>query len=356
MKIALIEEIRNVLKNEWGKVFYSQSDIDYDPRFEYSMHTDYDVYAMRLWLLYKTKISGYDNVISTATEYLTSLEKCYMRGEIKEIDENLSHLVAKKIYEMCKNDKTHTVTESDVKKIRIELRKKYSCHCCDTLTQTDNAEERYFPRLNVVYVPPLNVYVLTNNRKYVYIPDIDTYILDQRVMYKILDFCPFCGRNLKRDRVKIKNGTKYILKYIEMWRNEGEGKIGPYKTKHKMTRYGINCYDSYDAISEILSKKYVEYNNSFGVDTSGSIYKGANFITLEKLFDLAIRHKFYKMFDYEEYNGEIPTDKIIDYFLNRFSQKLPFYKNDREILAGILRDIFWNMFHNPECFDELLEN
>jgi predicted transcriptional regulator len=178
-------------------------------------------------------------------------------------------------------------------------------------------------------------------------------------MYKILDFCPFCGTDLKRDRIKTKKNNKHILKYIKMWRDEGIGKIGPYRTKCKITRYGINCYDSYNEISEILAKKYLEYDNSFGVDSSGSVYSGANFITVEKLLKLAMKHEFYKLFDYIDWcddDVKISNDEIVDYFFHNFSQKKQFKKDDFEILKSILVDIFWNMFHSPECFDELLEN
>jgi hypothetical protein len=365
-KIELIDKIKDVLRNEWGKVHYSQNEIDYNPRLKYSLDSDYEIYARRIWIAHKEcENNAFEDKL---TSYLISAESSYIPTVYSEEaddyicerdpDATLAESIAKKICELCRHDKKTSNDKSNIRKTEIELIRTYGSHCCDTLNQTDNAEERYFPRLSIVYVPPINTYVLTNNRKYIYVELTKTYVLDQSLKYEILDFCPFCGIDLRSVRVKSGNKNRLIIKYINKWREEGVGKIGPYKTKWVLTRYGINCYDSYSQIADILSSNYAEFNNLFGVDPVGNIYEGAKFITVDRLFDIANKYAFFENFDIdqEEFPEGISNEKIIEWFRNQFNNKVEFEKKYTDILRGILFDILWAMFHKPQCFDELLES
>jgi hypothetical protein len=55
-------------------------------------------------------------------------------------------------------------------------------------------------------------------------------------------------------------------------------------------------------------------------------------------------------------DANVHDDEIIRWFHSRFHKKTKLKKEDADVLQQILFPILWSMFHEPQCFDELLES
>ena len=214
--------------------------------------------------------------------------------------------------------------------------------CCKTLSESKYKTRRYFARLNIVYVKKLQAFVLTNKRRYIYVPEIDTYMLEQSLKYKILDYCPFCGASLKEHRVEHQQSTPLIFEAIKKWRDEP---TSPYAK----VRLEFNCYDCFRGIAKVLADKYTNFDSSYGADYLGNVYKGANFITLEKIFKLINKCEAHYCYEGERSN-------FIDYYTDAFSQQVCIPDEDKTELVSLIDTFLWLVFHNEKnLYNELIK-
>ena len=215
--------------------------------------------------------------------------------------------------------------------------------CCKTLLTTKHKTRRYFSRLNIVYVKKIQAFVLTNKRRYVYAPEIDTYMLEQSLKYKFLDFCPFCGKDLKVFRLNGgENEEDIITSAIKKWRDSPRS---PYSD----VELEFNCYDCFWPAAKILGEKYLSFDNSYGMDYLGNIYKGANFITIDKIFSLVKKCDAYYCYDGERNN-------FIEYYTSNFSARRSIPEEDRIEFSRMIDTFLWLVFHNEkELYTELMK-
>lgn len=364
MNIELVDEISNLLKRDWKMVFYTDYALSYSPDLAFNLKHDYDILARQILLYCCEKNYNQRQFIETISSFLYTQAKWYAGYWHREyrdqpvyfyVSKFLCRKVARLIYSLTiKND----LSAISSPKIRIELAQKYRSHCCSELECTDNAEKRYFFRSRVVYIREANTYVLTNLRKYEYDSKNDLYYLNNKIHYMILDYCPFCGANLKKVRIENKLNQKLIENAISKWRDGAVGLLDEGEEEfHKMTYYGINCYDSYWFISGILSQKYAVHEK-WGADVGGNISNKGRFITVDKLLNLASKNDLYLMVC--EYTNELGIsdssfDSLRKYFEDKFDKHIAFSKKEIDVLRSVLFDIMWSMWHQPEYFDELLE-
>ena len=212
------------------------------------------------------------------------------------------------------------------------VKNKEGLFCCKTLLESKHKTRRYFARLNIVYVKKLQAFVLTNKRRYIQAPEIDTYMLEQSLKYKILDYCPFCGASLKEHRVEHQQATHLIFEAIKKWR---AAPTSPYAK----VNLEFNSYDCFRGIAKVLSEKYTKFDSNYGVDYLGNIYKGANFITLEKIFKLIIKCEAYYCYEGERSN-------FIDYYTDAFSHQTQIPEEDNTNLVWLIDTFLWLVFHN----------
>ena len=346
-----ISILRNILVNYWGLVGYSDYDKSYDPELRFFEHEDYAIYAMQIWLYLVQKRPDKKKFLQTLTHNLKIFKKSYDTNR-PGLSLRCTH-VAKLLWNACRNFDLSVFDKYDVRDTEIELQRNYRTHCCDELSCTDNASRRYFFRSRVVYIREINTYVLTNLRKYKYLETNDEYVMDQTIYYEILDYCPFCGCNLKELRIEHMNSDELIKDAILKWRDCGIELMDDNEEKeHFLSYYGVNIYDSERFISEILSKKYANFDNEYGVDVTGKLTSKNPFITVEKLFELCENHDLYSYFDYE-LEG-IDGHEFPEYCRKKFQKREPFTEDEKLNLTWFVGEMIIAMCHNPEYFDELL--
>lgn len=365
MNIELVDKISNLLKEKWKMVFYTDYTLSYSPELVFNLKYDYDILARQILLYCCEKNYNQRQFIKDISSFLYTQSKWYAgywhRGcGDQPVYFYVSKYLCRKVARLIHNNltpKDELLTISS-KEIRIELAQKYRSHCCSELECTDNAERRYFFRSRIIYIREANAYVLTNLRKYRYDSEKNLYYLTPDIHYKILDYCPFCGNNLKNVRIEDKLNQKLIEDTISKWRDGAVGLLDDGKEEfHKITYYGINCYDSYGFISSILSKKYA-IHEKWGVDVGGNISENGRFITVDKLFNLVSKNDLYIMVC--EYIDELGISdssfiSLMEYFEDKFNKRIVLNEKEIGVLRGILFDIMWSMWHYPEYFDRLLE-
>ena len=351
MNHSLITKIGDILRKK-QLVYFSERRIDYDPECKFFSHANYEILARQLYM-------GFGKRKLNKKDFLKKFSKG-IYDWFKDIDmpNNLVKFKSKnatnKLWKLTRGG-VQPLSNDEMTKIKAELTQKFRKHCCSELDCTDNASRRYFFRSPIVYIRELNTYVLTNCRKYIYNQEKDEYRLDNAIKYEILDYCPFCGEDLRCLRVPNSNEDEIIKAAINKWRDAGEelwDDDESYITQ--MTFYGINCYDSFYFISSILASKYSHFDGDYGVDETGVMHPGAKFITVEKMFKLADKYDLLKYFDADPLM--IDAREIPEYFHKKFTEKNGFSNDDVMVLTQALQDIFWTMYHQPKYFDELLEN
>lgn len=168
----------------------------------------------------------------------------------------------------------------------------------------------------------------------------------------LLDYCPFCGEKLYDLRINNTQADELIKNAIQKWRDGAECKLDNNESyTEQMTFYGVNTYDSFNFIANKLSEKYAGFNDKYGVDEDGVLRKNATFITVPKLFALAQNHDLLRYYD--PYTDLIDKEQIPEYFIEKFQKKINFPDEDIRELSNLLNDIFWDMYHTPQYFDEL---
>lgn len=304
MEMDLIEKFEKVLSNKWVDVCYSDYDISWNSELLFYQKVNYRILAMEIWLYLMRNCPAKRNFIKKVSKNLYKECKRYdipqygLKRICKRVARMLQKLLAMSDFQGSK--------ENCINDIEIELCQKYRIHCCSDLNCSDNAERRYFYRSPIVYVREINTYVLVNLRKYLHDDQNDSYKLNQDIKYELLDYCPFCGHNLKKLRVKSDNEQELIIAAIKRWRDCGIGFRGEGETyDDPITQYGINFYDSLFNIAKILANKYINFCDKFGVDENGIISPNGTFVTVEKLFDLCERHSLYRYLD----SSNIPNMK-----------------------------------------------
>lgn len=351
MDYSFIEQIRNVLQQK-KLVHFSDYQMNYDPELKFFSHANYDILARELYLTFcRKKLNKRDffrKISRGVYDWLKDIN----------LPNNLVKAKAKNAtYRLWKLQpwRLSALSESEVRDIKIELHQKFRRHCCPELDCSDNATRRYFFRSPIVYVQKINTFVLTNYRKYIYDEKNDEYKLDETIKYEVLNYCPFCGEKLSDVRILSDNSDKLIRKAIQKWRDAAECKqdtdVSYIQT---LTFYGINAYDSFWFIAKLLSEKYSVFDDKYGVDKNGVLRKNADFITVPKLFYLAERHELTKYFDCDSLG--ISKEEVITYFNKKFTERISLSDDEKMELANLLSDIFWDMYHEPKYFDELLEN
>ena len=351
MDKSLLNKIRDILRRK-RLVYFSEGRMNYDPEYRFFSHANYEILARQLYMSFgKRKLNKKD--------FLKKLSKG-IYDWFKDIDmpNNLVKFKSKnttnKLWKLTRGG-VQPLSNDEITEIKIELRQKFRRHCCSELDCTDNDFRRYFCRLPIVYVRELNTYVLTNCRKYIYNKEKDEYRLDNTIKYEILDYCPFCGEDLRCLRISNSNEDEIIKAAINKWRDAGEALADDGESYiQQKTFYGINCYDSFYFISNVLASKYSRFDDNYGVDETGVMYPGAKFITVEKMFKLADEYDLLKYFDADPLT--IDAREIPEYFHKKFMEKNEFSNDDVMVLTQALQDVFWTMYHQPEYFNELLEN
>lgn len=352
--IDLIGKIKFCLENKWGMVYYSDSLLEWYPEYHFNLYADYDIWARRIWL-YLMKKPDKSKFVKNMSECINGCLRSYKspcKGKKRR-----TKLVLRKIYDLVTDDDFKYAEDQYIQAVRRELRQKYRSHCCGNLDDTDNAERRYFFRHMIVYVREINAYVLTNKRRYVYNSEKDEYTLNQDLFYEILDYCPFCGCDLKSIRLENERSHELIIEAINKWRDCGEGIVVDEKTEYKITNFNVNLYDSHDFIGEILTEKYVNFDNEYGVDHNGNINKHGNFITVDKILDLRDKYDIYGQFYVCNENYDIlqtlKNGEISKYVRQKFRNRETFSQEEARELCCFLTDFMHDMYHNPERYEEL---
>ena len=351
MDKSLLNKIRDILQRK-RLVYFSERRIDYDPEYRFFSHANYEILARQLYMAFgKRRLNKKD--------FLKKFSKGIYNW-FKDIDmpNNLVKFKSKnatnKLWKLTRGG-VQPLSDDEITSIKAELTQKFRNHCCSELDSTDNASRRYFFRSPIVYIRELNTYVLTNCRKYIYNQEKDEYRLDNIIKYKILDYCPFCGEDLRCLRIPNDNRDEVIKDAINKWRDAGEALVDDGENYiQQMTFYGINCYDSFYFISSVLASRCSRFDDSYGVDENGVMHSGAKFITVKKMFKLADKYALLKYFDADPLT--IDAREIPEYFHKKFTEKDEFSNDDVMVLTQALQDIFWTMYHQPKYFDELLEN
>lgn len=349
MDIDLISKIKETLQKK-RLVYFSGNRMDYDPELIFFSHAEYDILARELYMAFCRKQYSKKDFLRKISKGIYRWLENYDLP--KKISKAISKNVTNRLWKLPVQ-KLSPLSETEIRDIKIELRQKFRSHCCPELDCTDNASRRYFFRSPVVYVREINAYVLTNFRKYIHDEKKDEYRLDEAIEYEILDYCPFCGENLLN--LRISDDRAIIEDAIKKWRDGAECKLDEgdsYITQ--VSFYGVNAYDSFGFISDVLAKKYSCFDDKYGVDDKGVLRKGGNFITVPKLFKLAQSCDWFKYCDTDPL--EIDRENIQDYFSKKFEIKSAFSDDEILSLSSVLMEILWNMFHASETFDELLEN
>lgn len=226
--------------------------------------------------------------------------------------------------------------------MNIKKLNKEEIFCCTTLAEAKSKAKRYFSRINIVYVPKIRTFVLTNKRRYVYAPEIDTYMLEQSLKYKILNFCPFCGKDISKYRIQANNEKILIVDAIKKWR---ETPTSPYAK----TKLEFNCYDCFWSIACILADEYINFNSNTGVDYLGNVYKGAKFLTVDKIFRLITKCDVYYCYDGERKD-------FVNYYVDNFSKHAELPEEDKLELKCLINNFLWLVFHNEKnLYNELIE-
>ena len=351
MDESLINRIGDVLRKK-QLVYFTERRMDYDPEYRFFSYANYEILARELYMAFgRRKLNKKD--------FLKKLSKG-IYGRFKDIDmpnrlvKFKSKNATNKLWELTKGQ-VQPLSDDEITKIQIELRQKFRRHCCNDLDCTDNDSRRYFCKSPIVYVRELNTYVLTNYRKYIYNREKDEYRLDDTIKYEILDYCPFCGCDLRSLRISKDNEYEVIKSAINKWRDFPETLLDNNESQvTQITFHGINCYDSICFISNILASKYSHFDNNYGIDETGVVCPGAKFITVKKLFELADKYDLLQYFD--TYPLKIDAHEIPEYFNKKFVKKNEFSNDEVMVLTQALQDIFWTMYHQPKYFDELSEN
>jgi hypothetical protein len=201
------------------------------------------------------------------------------------------------------------------------------------MRETRNKSKRYFARLDIVYIPEIYTYVLTNKRRYVYVAEIDTHMLNQSLKYKILNFCPFCGKDLSNYRIDLPDKQALIVKYIKRWRET----TSPYVK----TKIGFDCYDCFYYIASTLVEAYCRFDNTMGTDPIGNIYRGACFITIDKIFTLIAKCELKYCYDGERKD-------FMQYFINNFQKHIDTPDDDKVEFKSMVDSVLWLIFHNEK--------
>ena len=345
----MINKISDVLKKT-ELSYFSEDQISYDPELQFFAHAEYDILAREFYMHFCTKKLSKKEFLKKAGR---GIHRWFKNSVLpSNVVKRRAKKAANGLWKLNPNE-LKPLSEEEIRSIKIELRQKFRRHCCPELDCTDNASRRYFFRSPIVYVREINAYVLTNFRKYIHDEQKDEYRLDETIEYELLDYCPFCGENL-RD-LRISDDKAIIEDAINKWRNAAECKLDEENSYiEQMSFCGINAYDSFWFVSSILAKKYSCFDDKYGVDDKGILRNGANFITVPKLFKLAQLRDWFKYCDTDTL--EINEEEVPDYFFEKFKTKSEFSEDEIFSLTRILNDILWNMFHAPETFDELLEN
>lgn len=348
-KDIMIDKISEVLRKA-GLSYFSEDQINYDPELQFFTHAEYDILARELYMYFCTKkLNKKEFLKKVGKNIYRWFENSSLSGDTIK---RRAKKAAMELWKLNPNE-LGPLSEAERRSIEIELRQKFRRHCCSDLDCTDNASRRYFFRSPIVYVREINAYVLTNFRKYIHDEKKDEYRLDETIEYEILDYCPFCGKNLLNLRISDDNAI--IEDAIKKWRDGAECKLDEGDSYiAQISFYGVNAYDSFWFISDVLAKKYSCFDDKYGVDDKGVLRRGGIFITVPKLFKLAQLRNWFRYCDPDPL--EIDGEDIQNYFLKKFETKSAFSDDEISSLTYILNEILWNMFHESETFDELLEN
>ena len=351
MDKSLLDKIRDVLQRK-RLVYFSERRIDYDPECKFFSHSYYEVIARCLYGAFgKRGLNKKAFLKKVSKRIYNQLKDMEMSNKLVKFKSKNAANQLSRIPREC----VKPLSDAEITKIKAELTQKFRNHCCPDLDYADNDSRRYFCRLPIIYVRELNTYVLTNCRKYIHNQEKDEYRLDNTIKYEILDYCPFCGEDLRCLRIPNDNRDEIIKDAINKWRDFPEALLDDNESSvTQITFYGINFYDSIEFISNVLALKYSRFDDSYGVDETGVMYPGAKFITVKKMFKLADKYALLKYFDADPLT--IDAREIPEYFHKKFTEKDEFSNDDVMVLTQALQDIFWTMYHQPKYFDELLEN
>lgn len=351
MDIKFINAIKSELERE-KLSYFSEYSLSYTPENWFFLHSYYEILARELYIyLCQTKLNKKDfikKITQAIYDWFKDIELSnkIIKAKAKRAANHLWKIIP---------DKLEVLSNDDIITIKVELCQKFRHHCCSELNCTDNASRRYFFRSPIVYVRAINTYVITNYRKYVYDEEHDEYFLDETITYELLDYCPFCGADLKELRRSTENDQKIIEDAIIKWRDAGECLVDDGESYiQTMTFYGMNAYDSFHFISKVLATKYSQFDDEYGVDKNGRLRRSAGFINIKKLFHLAHEHNILRYFD--PYPLQVERSQVCNYFVEKFNKRENFSEDDIITLICLLDSVFWDMFHNPSYFDELVEN
>ncbi|MDR1432941.1 MAG: hypothetical protein LBI61_01190 [Puniceicoccales bacterium] len=304
---------------------------------EPSAEDDYDIYAREIWRWYKTHEDvPQEKFVTSIADFLTAVESGYIESENIQPDILLAESISERIYRLCEKDPRNKNDRKNIQKVKLELKQRYCTHCCQTLSETINGDIRYSSSL--VYVPSIDAYVLVNRRRYVYAPEIETYMLEQSLKYKLLDYCPFCGEDLKKDRKS--NNTEAIINAVEKWQNH------IVRTAAKLKFGG---YDYSRPMAKILASEWVKFNDKIGADYLGNIYNGADFITINKIFDIILKTGTHYC-----YEGE--RDNFIEFYRDNFKNHLETLEEDELDLVNLIESFLWSAINDEHnVYNEIME-
>jgi hypothetical protein len=167
----------------------------------------------------------------------------------------------------------------------------------------------------------------------VYVAEIDTHMLNQSLKYKILNFCPFCGKDLSEYRIDSPDKQTLIVKYIKRWRET----TSPFVK----TKIGFDCYDCFYYIASTLVEEYCRFNNTIGADPVGNIYREACFITIDKIFTLITQCELRYCYDGKRKD-------FIQYFTSNFQEHVDTPENDKSEFKSMVDSVLWLIFHNEK--------
>lgn len=351
MDVDLIEKFSKVLKEKWVETCYSDEDISRNAELPFFERMDCKILARKIWLYLQRKHPTKRDFIKTVSRNLYNKSKKYdiLQYGLKKVCKHVANVLSK----IPNKADLELGNEQNIIDVEIELRQKYRTHCCEDLDCTDNAERDDFCNSRIVYIREINAYAFVNLRKYTYDPKLDEYELDQTIKYELIDYCPFCGNNLKAIRIHSDKEQELIIDAINKWRNcgiafQGEGEF----QEDPITYYGINFYDSIDKIVDILVDKYAQFCSKYGIDENGKLSSKGVFITVEKLFKLYEKHDIYSNWWFFINRPDSQTTEI-EYFKNKIQDKLEFTEDEKFELGFILHDVFVKLFHKPQYFEEL---
>ena len=102
-------------------------------------------------------------------------------------------------------------------------------------------------------------------------------------------------------------------------------------------------------LTTVQAYKYLGFDDSYGLDYFGNIYKGADFVTVNKVFELIQKCNAYYCYegDRKDFN---------DFYRDTFLKRKVTTEDDKWEFYKVIDNFLWLVFHNEKClYDELMK-